>query len=722
MKNTLLAVVVLVLAITMVPSAFAVTGHARIFSPSGQSMGGCFVECGTNNYQCSFTVDVLCPEAGNYIAASNCPEGYACNQQGCVVYNCPCVNALLVDGTFRCPVPKTCSASGAQDADISSGGNSIDDYYCTENVHDNVRVLSGYATVTQPCASPPSYWEPESCGGDGGESRLIGEKQVYVDDLNKYVIRLRVAIDDYVDRITINGNVLNRPDIPQACCTGYSGWKDVTALFRTGWNDLGFESVDTCGSDAWGGCGGRLFDIDWDLIPKTCADTDGSPVNYLLAGTVSGFNGYANYAIADTCSGNVLTEHGCAGAFYNVTASKNCGDYDTAATGDVSDSPDTTGICISGSAGYCGLARCGINASNTFAEGLSGMCGIARNSCGYVEYVGADLDGNGVVESCTPKVYDADTNMNTCVSLGLSWTRSGEGWRFDYDDDDDKQPGEFTGFNASYKCCGDDNNESARFRQGLSNDINDKVCCNTERNCVFNGKCFNNIADFAARRNLPRDMVKERLDRDRVYQDINGDGRMEVCVAASPGIWVSPTGSVSGIVTNTSGAPVAGAEVRVVGTINVTFTAADGSYSIAGVSSGLQDMIASKSPYSPSVQKDVPVPDFGSATEDFVLGYGSDLCEEDCTFTSDETCHASCQGTNGCLFFDANAAGVCDAVHSGFRVDYSSTQEVQCCEGSPYVPVKIKATTKINATNVVRITRNVWYEGKLVKMVIDVFS
>ena len=34
----------------------------------------------------------------------------------------------------------------------------------------------------------------------------------------------------------------------------------------------------------------------------------------------------------------------------------------------------------------------------------------------------------------------------------------------------------------------------------------------------------------------------------------------------------------------------------------------------------------------------------------------------------------------------------------------------------------VKATTEINSTNVVRIVREAFYEGKLVRVVIDVFD
>ena len=49
-------------------------------------------------------------------------------------------------------------------------------------------------------------------------------------------------------------------------------------------------------------------------------------------------------------------------------------------------------------------------------------------------------------------------------------------------------------------------------------------------------------------------------------------------------------------------------------------------------------------------------------------------------------------------------------------------REVQCCSGAPYLPVSLKANVQIDSDNVVRVVRPVLYEGRLIKMVIDVFE
>ncbi len=98
------------------------------------------------------------------------------------------------------------------------------------------------------------------------------------------------------------------------------------------------------------------------------------------------------------------------------------------------------------------------------------------------------------------------------------------------------------------------------------------------------------------------------------------------------------------------------------------------------------------------------------------------LCQDDCTLAYDSLCHSECNGVNGCSFFDDNSRNVCDRRGLDFRLGYNYTYEVQCCEGEPYMPLKEKATKFVNASNWVTITKSLWYEGKLVKLVVDIFE
>jgi len=451
----------------------------------------------------------------------------------------------------------------------------------------------------------------------------------------------------------------------------------------------------------------------------------------LVAGSCRDYNGCStsscSYAdIADSCvSGSQLIEYYATGA--SCTAkSYGCPDFELAATdSDGGDNPSANGACTRGTG-----ATCASGAFSTVVTGASGtdacegICGTGTNSCVYREFFVSDsADGCSGSDTCSSRTYDPDTSSNTCTSCGREWGLPGE---------------------TGSPCTGDDSNEYVRWRQcapgSCVSDLNDRAACRSQNSCVMNGQCFTDIDDYAKEKCRAEGRenddeckkgkkrgARNSVDKDKMYKDTDDDGRMEGC---DPGTWITPTAdSVHGRVVTVEGFGINGVEIRILGTDYVRTTtiinSVNGSYDFGSFvnSSVSYDIVASRSPYSPSVLKDVFIPDFADVIiPTITLSYGSDLCEEDCTFTSDETCHASCQGTNGCMFYDVVAAGICDAVHTGFRVDYSSTQEVQCCEGSPYVPVKIKATTKINATNVVRITRNVWYEGKLVKMVIDVFS
>ena len=106
---------------------------------------------------------------------------------------------------------------------------------------------------------------------------------------------------------------------------------------------------------------------------------------------------------------------------------------------------------------------------------------------------------------------------------------------------------------------------------------------------------------------------------------------------------------------------------------------------------------------------------------DFTLDIGPDVCSNDCTFTSDNVCHAECAGLNGCSFYDSNVQSVCDGQTKDFTLDYPGGQLVQCCTAEPFTPQLVKAESQINATNVYRVTRIVSYRGKPVKLVVDIF-
>ncbi|MBI3051604.1 carboxypeptidase regulatory-like domain-containing protein [Candidatus Woesearchaeota archaeon] len=490
---------------------------------------------------------------------------------------------------------------------------------------------------------------------------------------------------------------------------------------------------------------------------QTCTDSDaGSPDVKKVTGTVAGTdaqgcNQGANggncvqngYSVTDVCAdANFLTEYACnanpiAQNSPYTSSSNDCRAYDTQATGDNDDSPGTTGICSNGDIGSCGAGKCNVNTAHTaFAEGCAGACGTGVDSCSYSEYYMADSNGAFASEACVLKTYDSDdaavANHNPCTACGQVWLASGQRWTDSQGQPVGSNPGEYTAFGAA-GCCGDDSTEIANPKRGIGATSPETACCTSGNSCTHNGKCYQDLDTYTSAKGLQRKDVISQVDKDRVYQDTNGDGFLEVCEANfHPGRWVTPTGAVSGRVTDAGGNSISGAEVKILGTKNRTLTDAAGNYLIKGVNASSlslkYDMISSRAPFSPSTKKDVLIPDFDTSIVNFVLGYGPTLCEGDCTFSNDEMCHSECQGTNGCLFYDQAAIAACDGLHTGFTRPYSYLEsgeleyELRCCTGKPKEPVRIKATVKINSPSVARITKTVYYEGRLVKMIIDVFE
>ena len=183
-----------------------------------------------------------------------------------------------------------------------------------------------------------------------------------------------------------------------------------------------------------------------------------------------------------------------------------------------------------------------------------------------------------------------------------------------------------------------------------------------------------------------------------------------------------------GYVKEVSDAGIVGASVSAMSNSSLAGASdSSGFYFIAPIGPKSYDFIASKASYSPTIQYAIPVSDAQITHLDFILGHGSSLCEADCTYPTDSVCHKSCWGTNGCSFYsaydgDTRAANVCDGQGKDFRVQYSPTDEIQCCAGAPYVVKKIKSSIEVaNATHISRVTRLVLYEGKFVKMIVTVF-
>jgi len=183
-------------------------------------------------------------------------------------------------------------------------------------------------------------------------------------------------------------------------------------------------------------------------------------------------------------------------------------------------------------------------------------------------------------------------------------------------------------------------------------------------------------------------------------------------------------GQIQGIVTDKDGNPIEGAKISFVYSNLVeeayTFTDSNGQYGPIVLPFGDYSIIASHSDYVSQVIEDYLDPrstltaDF---TNDKALVYGQ-LCEDDCTYAGDNVVHAGCDGLNGCNFYDAQAASVCDLAQPGWIRDYNQTQQIQCAEGAPYTKTELKAAVTCVKENLIKLTQIVNYQGKLVKMIV----
>jgi hypothetical protein len=146
------------------------------------------------------------------------------------------------------------------------------------------------------------------------------------------------------------------------------------------------------------------------------------------------------------------------------------------------------------------------------------------------------------------------------------------------------------------------------------------------------------------------------------------------------------------------------------------FTTVDGDY----------DIIASKKGFE-EVNKNFYFDSTGLVTVDFKLLSTQTECQPDCSKTSDEKprCHPECDGINGCHFYNDQAKAKCATPLLrvvGVFENYNSTHTMICCEGEPYLKKTGKVILPKNATNVVSITRIVFWRGSFVRMVTNVWN
>ena len=283
-------------------------------------------------------------------------------------------------------------------------------------------------------------------------------------------------------------------------------------------------------------------------------------------------------------------------------------------------------------------------------------------------------------------------------------------------------------------CCGDDNGENKKVSAGAGSD-GTAACCAASTQCVNNSLCTaSTVCGGANGGYYCNSGTWEITDSDADGYDDRCDSFVgDPCSVFKQGdncnnlLGQGCGGCLNGTVTNSTGTKLPSAIVQAVGFPKYKATTdSKGDYLIFNITPRNYDFSAEKLGYESVLRSNMPISGVAMTTINFVLGHGSSLCQADCSYTSDGLCHAECEGAcdgvSCCTFYDSGTKSICNNRLVNFRMNYNDTHEIQCCKGSPYMPLKAVATTQINATNVVRSTRSVWYEGKLVKLVIDVFG
>ena len=189
-------------------------------------------------------------------------------------------------------------------------------------------------------------------------------------------------------------------------------------------------------------------------------------------------------------------------------------------------------------------------------------------------------------------------------------------------------------------------------------------------------------------------------------------------------------GSIAGAVKNQDAQPVSSADVSAkkdLTTIKSAITNSLGNYTINPINCGTYNLVASHPDYVPQTKSNVVVNPQQQSTENFggsgesgsslVLGTS---CEADCTFAADNIVHASCDGKNGCTFYDSISKAACDNSQPGWVRDYNATYYVTCASGSPQPKIEIEASVSCESGTLIKVIRIVVYNGKPVKLVVAV--
>ena len=152
-------------------------------------------------------------------------------------------------------------------------------------------------------------------------------------------------------------------------------------------------------------------------------------------------------------------------------------------------------------------------------------------------------------------------------------------------------------------------------------------------------------------------------------------------------------------------------------------SAPNGSYMLVPIDGGLYAIHAEKPGYFNADILNYPISNGTNYLDiNMTPGYGELDCLSDCSTLGEIGKCGPCDCLNGCQYSDTIAVSRCAGKLVGEVVPYNSTHQIRCCEGTPYTLERIPAIVTVNSTNVVTIQRIVWFEGRIVKMMISVFQ
>ncbi len=188
-----------------------------------------------------------------------------------------------------------------------------------------------------------------------------------------------------------------------------------------------------------------------------------------------------------------------------------------------------------------------------------------------------------------------------------------------------------------------------------------------------------------------------------------------VCSAA--GVCEPNTGTITGTV-SCQGTPEINVVVGVLGTALSATTGPGGDYTINNVPGGSRDLVTSKIGYT-TERKTIDVNVGETTTADF-----NNLCPSSlsCNQLPDGTYDGTVGNTNICsqdCIADINIKLWCNNVKKGLAVPHpTEPKKIICCLG-PIVDISETATKiKIDADNIARTTRIVYYQGRPVRLTI----